>query len=345
MKGSEVLPEGADGQEVPAARHAVRAAQTPAQTEAAARRRERLGALAAAAGAILFGSSYVATAFVLRSFTPLSTAFWRGALGGLLMIGYLAVAAAAGRWPSGRRSVTAALRHAVEWPALWRTAALGILVGPCFIVGLNVAVSDSGAAIASFVAGLYAVLAALFAPFVLREPLRRIAVAGFALSLAGTALLTGYQPQGSSLAGIAAGLFAAVTFGLYLVLGRRWSGPWGLDPRLVTLAALLLTAIVLLAIELAREPAAILPAHVREDALVALVYLVVMVSVVAALLVLVSVSLIPASRSSAFLLLNPPSAAIAAWFLLGESFNGVQLVGAVLVLAGIGLATIPRRAA
>ncbi len=290
--------------------------------------------MAASAGAILYGSSYVATGFALRSFTPLAAAFWRGAATAFVLGTWMAAATLRARAQAGNRATPA-----LDRPVMLRLLALGLLSGPLFIVGMNVAVSDSGAAVASFVAGLYSLLAALFAPALLKEPLRAAALAGFGVALVGIVLLTGYQPSGS-VTGIAFGLLAAITFGLYLVLSRRWSRPWGLDPTVIVLAANVTTAITLLAIELAREPAAILPSGLRPDALAAMVWLVAMVSLLASLIVVLSVRLIPAERSSAFLLLNPPAATLLAWLLLGESLNAAQLAGGALVLAGIGLATV-----
>ena len=49
----------------------------------------RIGALAAAGAAILFGSAFVATAVALRSFGPLPIAFWRGLIAAILVGGAL----------------------------------------------------------------------------------------------------------------------------------------------------------------------------------------------------------------------------------------------------------------
>jgi drug/metabolite transporter (DMT)-like permease len=45
--------------------------------------------------------------------------------------------------------------------------------------------------------------------------------------------------------------------------------------------------------------------------------------------------------TSAFLLLNPPTAALGAALLLGERLDVVQLTGAGLVLVGMAAATLP----
>jgi len=291
-------------------------------------RHVRAGILFAALAAVLFGSSYVATAFALRSFTPLAIAAWRGIIAALTV----AVVARAGLLatrPRGR----------LDGPRLVRLAVLGLLGGPAFIVSLNVAVSQTGATISSFVAGLYAVLGAILAPALLGERLRPAAVAGFAAALAGTALLAELDPAGAPIAGFGAGLAAAAAYALFLVLGRRWSAPWDLPVGAVVLAQLLWSGPGILVVELLREPAAIAPAAPRPDALLALAWLAIPVGVAAQLLVVASVRRLDARRSSAFLLLNPPSAALLAWLLLGESLTATQLAGGLLVLLGIAVAS------
>jgi drug/metabolite transporter (DMT)-like permease len=52
---------------------------------------------------------------------------------------------------------------------------------------------------------------------------------------------------------------------------------------------------------------------------------------------------LPASRAAPFLLLMPVSGALIAAVLLGERLDPVQLLGAALILLGIGLATVRSR--
>ena len=64
-------------------------------------------------------------------------------------------------------------------------------------------------------------------------------------------------------------------------------------------------------------------------------------------LAVASTRLVPASRTAAFLLLNPVSATILAFALLGERAAPIQVFGGILVLAGMAAATVqwPRRVA
>ena len=295
---------------------------------AAARGEIRIGTLAAAGAAVLYGTSYVATAYVLQSLTPLAAVAWRGSLA----LGVAAVLVAAGVLPGprlrGRPSGT-----------LPRVAVIALFGGPIFAVGMNLAVAGAGATIAAFVAGLYAVIAALLAPALLHERIRATAVAAFGVAIVGVLLLSGFDPGRSSTAAIVAGLGAAVSFALFLVLSRRWSRTHGLDAPTIAIPVFAAQALVLGVFELAREPAALLPGAVTPVSIVALAWLVLGPSLSGTLLGAASVRRIPARRTSALLLLNPVTAALLGVFLLGERPTPIQLVGGALVLGAIAVGT------
>ena len=75
----------------------------------------------------------------------------------------------------------------------------------------------------------------------------------------GTALLAGVAPEADAGLGVAAALAAAVLFGLYIVLARRWAVPYRLDGTLVTIANLIGRGPVLLLVEALRSPATLVP--------------------------------------------------------------------------------------
>jgi drug/metabolite transporter (DMT)-like permease len=210
-----------------------------------------------------------------------------------------------------------------------------------FLAGQSLAVAHVGATIAAFVAGLYAVLAAVISPFVLREPLGRRALGGFVLALAGTLLLARLDLGSVDLVGIGWGLAAATAFAFFLVLGRKWSRSDGLDGVVIALAASVVAAPVLAVVAAVSGTSAFVPTAITPEALIALAWLVI-VAAAGQALTASSVRLIPASRSAAFLLLNPITATILAVVLLGERPTPLQLAGGALVLLGIAAATIRR---
>jgi probable blue pigment (indigoidine) exporter len=216
---------------------------------------------------------------------------------------------------------------------------LGALGGAIFLVAMNFAVAGVGATIASFVAGLYAVLAAVIAPLVLRERLRPRALVAFVVALVGTSLLAELDLTAGSVGGIAWGLVGASSFALFLVFSRKWGREDGLDGLIIGLATMTVAAIALGLIVVLTRPASLVPSQIAPEALIAMVWLVLSAAGGLALAP-ASVKLIPASRSAAFLLLNPIVAAILSAVLLGERPSGVQMVGGALVLVGIAAATV-----
>jgi len=290
------------------------------------------GELYAALAASAYGSSYVATAFALRSFEPLAAAVYRSL--------FAAIALAALVWFARRRGPAVAAATA---PSRTRVAVhlaiLGALGGAVFLVAMNLAVAGVGATIASFVAGLYAVLAAVIAPVVLRERLPPRALVGFVIALVGTALLAELDLNAAGLGGIAWGLVGATSFALFLVFSRRWAREDGLDGLVIALATMAVAAIALGIIVLLTRPASLLPSHIAPESLAAMAWLVLAASGGQALAA-ASVRLVPASRSAAFLLLNPIVATILSVILLAERPSTVQLIGGALVLIGIAAATV-----
>jgi drug/metabolite transporter (DMT)-like permease len=293
------------------------------------------GELYAALAAVGYGSAYVATAFALRSFDPLPVAVYRSFLAAIALAALFAIR----RWRSVARDDDAAQARP---RALVRAAHLGIIAacgGPIFLAAMNLAVAGVGATIASFVAGLYAVLAAVFAPFLLGERLQPRAFAGFVAALVGTAFLAELRVSGPTIGGIAWGLLAAVSFALFLVLSRKWSPSDGFDAIGIALANMVATALVLGAIVLVTSAGSFAPRAIVAEALPALAWLAVVAAACQALAV-AAVRLLPASRSSAFLLLNPIAATVLSFLLLGQQPTPLQDVGGLLVIVGIAAATI-----
>jgi drug/metabolite transporter (DMT)-like permease len=221
-----------------------------------------------------------------------------------------------------------------------RLVLIAVFGGPIFLASMNLAVSHVGATVASFVAGLYAVLAAALAPLLLPEGLTRRVLGGLVLALAGTALLAELDPASADRAGLAWGLLAAVSFALYLLLGRRWSRSNGLEGTTIALATLAVSTVSLGTLVLLGDPASLVPTRLDVVPTAAIGWLAV-VAVAGQLLTVASVRLVPAARTAAFLLLNPITATVLAAILVGERPSALQLVGGGLVLAGIAAATVP----
>ncbi|MEO6208393.1 MAG: DMT family transporter [Candidatus Limnocylindrales bacterium] len=292
------------------------------------RHEERNGLLFAAAAAVIYGAAYPATAIALRSYTPLGIA----ALACTLALPVVIVLGWIGWLP--RPSV-----RGLDRSRSLRLIILSALGGLVFIAAINVAIALSGPTVTGFVAPLYAVAAALLAVPILGERLRPATIVAFGLALVGTGLLAGVAPDLDALVGVAMALGAAVVFGLYIVLARRWGARYQLDGTLVTIGNLIGRGPVLLAFEAIRSPGTLLPAHPDGVAVLALLSIAVGSSSTANLLLMASVRRVAAGRASAALLLTPISSAVLGAVLLSDHLAPLQLVGAALILIGIAVAS------
>jgi drug/metabolite transporter (DMT)-like permease len=285
----------------------------------------RAGIAFAAGAAILYGAAYPATAIALRSFTPLAIA----GLACTIALPVVIVLALAGVLP--RPSATV-LRPA----SLSRLIVLGLSGGLAFIAAVNVAVELSGSTVTGFVAPLYAVAASVLAVPILGERLRPVTVASLGLALVGTVLLAGGAPVGGSPVGVLLAGIAAVLFGLYIVLARRWTVPYALDGTSVTIASLIGRGPILLAIEAIRtggEP--FIPPEPDPAAVVALLTIAFGASSTANLMLLASVRRVEAGRTAAALLLAPVASALISAVILDERLTPIALAGAAAILLGI----------
>jgi drug/metabolite transporter, DME family len=298
----------------------------------------RAGSIAAAGAGILFGASNVATVYVLLSFTPVGGALLRSVLAAGLLGVLWVVSTLWARQGGDRRDADVGGTTEHPWrPRLVRLLIIGLCGGPAFLVGLNLAVEGTGPTVTAFVSGLYAVIAAALAPFVLSEPLRPRVVVGLVGALAGCALLSGLRPDPAFTQGFIAAFVAAVIYGFYLVLGRRWSAPYALGPIAITAATIGTTIAVLVPWIALVDPAALAVDGPVPEAVIGLMIMGFALAIGQSL-VMASARRIQAARTAAFLLLNPVTALVLAAILLGERLEPTQIIGAALVLAGIAIA-------
>lgn len=279
--------------------------------------------------AILWGSAFPVTRILLEEMPPLGAATWRTlfAAGGVALL--VALRSGPGQlWPAGTRR--------------GRLVLLAVLGGAIFVIGMNLGVALTGASITSFVTGTYPLLAVVVATVVLREHLPRPALLALVAAAIGLALLA--RPGGAQveLLGVAAGLMAAFSFAVYMVLARRWADPDRL-PALTLAFWLLVSSVVITGLgQLIGDPAGLVP-NLSLTGWAALLWLALPASALPHSLLIVTMRRLPANRAAPFLLLMPISGSLIAALLLNERLDLLQLVGAGLILAGIAAATLPAR--
>jgi drug/metabolite transporter (DMT)-like permease len=297
----------------------------------------RAGRSAAAAAAILYGTSWVAAGIALVAFSPLSLGLWRALVTMVVLVPFLFI----GRGLSTSDSVdtsSSASRDSKRRGRALRLVILGLLGGAAFGIGMNVSVVLTGATITAFIAGLYPVIAAAAAPLILDERVRPVALLGLLMGAIGTLLIAGFDAGGLNVGGLLVALATAMGTGMFLLLARRWQLEWDLKPIGITITNMAMLAIVSAAAAvLLGTP--LLPSDPSTAALLATLWLGIAAGAIATFLLAESLRRLPAAESSAYLMLNPLTASILAVLILGESLGAVQLLGAILILVGIGLAT------
>ena len=195
------------------------------------------------------------------------------------------------------------------------------------------------------------ILVALWARFVFDEPVRRRIWFALALSLAGLTLIVELWHGGRlSGAGVAAAGLAAISFAAYILLAER--GVRRRDPISLSAWGFLFATIFWSAL----APWWNFPGRRVDDDVSLLgnlasshlpiwslmLWMVVLGTIVPFALVVGALRHITATRAGITAMLEPVAAIVVAWAWLGESLEPVQLSGAALTLAGIGLAQTAR---
>jgi drug/metabolite transporter (DMT)-like permease len=195
------------------------------------------------------------------------------------------------------------------------------------------------------------VLVALWARYVLHEPVRRRIWLALALALTGLALVVEIW-NGLSLnaAGVAASLGAAGSYALYILLAEQRVGDR--DPISLVCLGFLFASILWAVL----QPWWTFPGHVvGEDVSLhghlssvhlpvwsLMAWMVLLGTIVPFGLLVAALRHISATRAGIVAMLEPVAGALVAWVWLGESLGGAQLVGAAIVLASIFLAQSAR---
>ena len=277
-----------------------------------------------ALGALLAGATCIAASpiFVRLSETgPTATAFWRVAIAvPVLWVLYLV------------KPRAKAGRYGAQWPLL-------LAAGFAFAGDLgfwHAAIQYTSVANSTLLANLASIFVTLAAWIFLREKPSGVFLAGLAAALVGVGMLvqTSFGSSETGLLGDAFGVITAMFYAGYIlaVKGLRDRGETTLHLMAVTST---ITAIFLFPVALASGDQ-MLPATAYGWWI--LLGLALVSHAAGQGLIAYALAHLPAAFSSVSLLLQPVMAALFAWLILSESLVPLQILGALVVLAGIYLA-------
>jgi len=285
--------------------------------------RPPFSAYAAAVGmTFAFGLSFVATKTALEGFEPLLIALLRFALaGGILWVVW--------RLRPVREPVTRA--------ELGRLALVGFVSLTVYFSFENMGIARTSASEAAILIATIPIFVALIGAFLPAERPTGRQWAGILLSFAGIVVLVvaAGDAGGGSLTGDLLVLAASLSAAVYGILARR---------LLVSRSALFVTAWQNLFGALFMAPLALLEALVlgvrrpTAEAAGGVLFLTLVCSIVAYLLLNYAFRFLPATRVSVFINLTPVVAVTGAFVLLGERFTAAQLAAAAVVVVGVLLA-------
>jgi drug/metabolite transporter (DMT)-like permease len=221
---------------------------------------------------------------------------------------------------------------------------IGVVAGVLFAADLVLwhhSIVNVGAGLATVLGNMQVLLVAFAAWAILGERPERRVIAALPVVFSGAVMISGVLESGAYGAdpalGTVFGLLTTIAYsGLILVLRqvnrdvRRPAGPL-LDATAVAAVVAALSGAVVGDVDLVPS----WPAHAW------LVLLAVSAQVVGWLLISVSLPRLPAALTSVLLLIQPVGAVALAAVVLGEDPSTLQVGGVVVVLVGIGLATLP----
>lgn len=281
-------------------------------------RRTILAFAALVLGAVAMGASPL---FVrLADVGPYASAFWRCALA----LPFLAL------WATYEKGGLAA-----SWRGTDRTVVLSGIFFAADLFFWHLSILATTVANATFFATTAPIWVALGAWLLLNEKIGARIIGGLVLCMLGGAALIG-QSWGFAphrLIGDLYGLITAIFFGSYILTIR--SGRATLGAGQLAFISTAITAVILFVIALALEPR-LMPQSLY-GALVLLALAVISQAAGQGLLA-VALGILPATFSSLVIFLEAVAAAAFAWALLGEALGVLQMLGGLLILAGIYIA-------
>lgn len=289
----------------------------------------RAALIALFAGAMAIGGSGILVR--LAETGPVATGFYRVALAAPIFV----IWAQFGRRAQTNRNAGASPKG---FAGLRDNMALILLSGVLFAVDLGAfhwSISYTTVANATLLSNLTPIWVTLGAWLILRERIGRLFLTGLAIAIAGCAILMGrsFELSTERLFGDALATFASLFYGGYLLVITRLRARLS-TPALMAASGMVTAALLLPAALIIGERA--IPLTLAGWMVLAGVALISQASGQG--LIAFALAHLPASFSSVSLLVQPVSAALLAWAILGEALGPIEAAGGAVVLAGIWIA-------
>ncbi|HTE50051.1 MAG TPA: DMT family transporter [Kofleriaceae bacterium] len=240
-----------------------------------------------------------------------------------------------------------ALVTRARWPASWRAAGhiavTGVLVHGVYLGGVFMAIHRGlPAGVAALVVGMQPLLTALGAGWLLDERVTRRQWLGLALGFAGVTLVVGNKVAAGTvaLAALPALLAPIVVALVGITAGTLYQKRFCPRFELAT-GAVIQFAPTLLLTAIAAACTESLDIAWTGSFVFALTWLVLVLSLGAITLLNLLIRSGSAVNVASLFYLTPPTTALVAWAMFGETLTGLALIGMIVAVAGVWLARRP----
>lgn len=237
-------------------------------------------------------------------------------------------------------------RHRIPLAALPKVAALGLIGIGIGNVSQSFGVAEASASVSTILSATIPVFIVLLAALRLGQSVSRLQQFGLAAAFAGVALVAFGQDGGAgdaartTLAGVGLILLSAVTIAFYYVWSVELANRFGTVTVVIwSSLAGFLTLLPFTAWELATVPFSVEPAAVGSA-----VYLGLLVSALGLFLWLWLLRTVPARVAASVQFLQPVFGIAASAAMFGDPMGPLFVAGVLLVLIGVGLSIVTRRA-
>jgi len=275
---------------------------------------------------MVWGTTYIVTKIAIREVPPLTLAGLRFLVTALVLLPFAIAAGGLKRLP-----------RPIPFGTLTLMALTGFVI---YYAGFNFALEYGSASQGALIQALLPAAIALAAVIGLKEKLTKRRIAGIVLAVCGVTLIVAVGKSDSESPNpLLGGLFMLTSVVVWAVYTAQVKHLADCEPTvLLTVIAAIATVIQvpLVVLELARHPG---PLAITAQGWASVVFLGAIASGIGLLVYNRALRVLDASLVGTYINLVPIIGVLSAVALLGETLEGWQIVGAVLALAGMWLAS------
>ena len=300
-------------------------------------RQVKLATLGALTGNTIFGFSFMFSRMALGVTSPFVMLMHRFILASVLLGVIALVCSRRGDWRTEGGEIHW-LRFSLRGKPLLPLLALGVVQPVAYFLCESYGISMTNATFSGVIIALVPIVALCAGALVLREIPSRAQVLWSLLSIAGVVIMTLQQSAEGAIRplGVVMLLGAVLSGVTYNILSRRMSVQFSALERTVVMMAVAAVVFTLLAVlECRHEPARLIAPLGNGTFLLSMLYLALLSSIVAFLMINFASNTLPVAKTTAFCNLTTAISMFAGVAFLHEPFNAAMLLAAAMIILGV----------